>query len=426
MKVNLPIVDYTTKNGIKVSLLPIPSSSIVSLDLQYDVGSADWTEGKTGLAHLFEHMMFQGSKNVAKNDHINIIQKLGGGANAFTSFDYTAFTEMGPAEHLETFLWLESDRLGFFLETLDEEKFLNQQQVVRNERLQRYDNQPYGLTYEKLLSNIFDKNHPYSVPVIGWMKDIESYTLEDVRGFYKKYYTPSNLSMAIAGNFDVNEAIDLIEKYFCEIPAGVKPEELKVKTQYNADAQKILKYYDNITVPNYVLTWPAPLAGTKEAEVLSFVGYVLSGKKNARLNQELVYEKQMALNIGLSSITGKYGGFSYLYTVPREGISYTDLKDEILALIENFLIAGATEDEIELEKNSNVFGMITELENTNSFPRLMNTMRSNFGTPNHFNEQFESLLAITNEDIVEVTKKYLFDDYLELHILPKNEEKDND
>ena len=206
------------KNGLQYILYPDKTVPPVSVNIWYKVGSGYEVKGKTGLAHLFEHMMFQGSENVAKEMHFRYIQEAGGTLNGSTSTDRTNYYEKLPANSLELALWLESDRMGYFLPALTNEKLENQKDVVKNERLERYDNQPYGLAWELINKNLYPDTHPYSWPTIGFLKDIESYSIEDVRNFFKKYYSPDNACLVIAGDFEIQSTIDLIEKYFSSIP----------------------------------------------------------------------------------------------------------------------------------------------------------------------------------------------------------------
>ena len=204
---NIDYEKYSLKNGLNVILYQKKDLPVIAVNIWYKVGSANEVKGKTGIAHLFEHMMFQGSKHVAKEKHFNFIQEAGGTLNASTSFDRTNYYEKLPSNYLELALWLESDRMGFFLPALDEIKLENQREVVSNERLQRYDNQPYGLAWETIITNLFPKNHPYSWPTIGFMNDIKSYTLNDVSNFFKSYYSPSNATLVIAGDFETDKTV---------------------------------------------------------------------------------------------------------------------------------------------------------------------------------------------------------------------------
>jgi zinc protease len=200
---NLPYEKYNLNNGLEVILHKDTSLPLVSVNIWYKVGSAYEEKGKTGLAHLFEHMMFQGSENVPKEMHFRYIQEAGGTLNGSTNFDRTNYYEKLPSNSLELALWLESDRMGYFLSALTQEKLDNQKSVVANERLERYDNQPYGLAWEIVLKNLYPEGHPYSWATIGYLEDIKNYKLEDVQDFFRMHYTPDNAAIVIAGDIDL-------------------------------------------------------------------------------------------------------------------------------------------------------------------------------------------------------------------------------
>ena len=218
-----PIHRHQLANGLKVVLQPDDTLPVVAINLWYHVGSKDERPGHTGLAHLFEHMLFQGSQNVGTNDHFRLIQQVGGVANGSTWYDRTNYYETLPAHCLELGLWLESDRLGFLLPALTEEKLETQREVVTNERRQRIDNQPYGRAFECVHELLYPASHPYSWPVIGNLEDIAGATLDDVRDFFKTHYAPNRLVLTLAGDFDLERGQRLIEAYFGDIPAAQPP-----------------------------------------------------------------------------------------------------------------------------------------------------------------------------------------------------------
>jgi zinc protease len=278
---NLPYEKYKLSNGLEIILFQNNTLPFTAINIWYKAGSANEVKGKTGLAHLFEHMMFQGSKNVPKEMHFKYIQEAGGTLNASTSFDRTNYFEKLPSNDLELALWLESDRMGFFLEALDQVKLDNQKSVVLNERLERYDNQPYGLAWEKLISNLYPENHPYNWPTIGYYKDIESYTLDDVRSFFQQYYSPSNATIVIAGNFEVDKIKSLVEKYFGEIKNGGTPKTINFKAS-QLNESKFLTFEDNVNLERIYIAWHSQSAFSPE-DALDILSDLLTGSKNARL-----------------------------------------------------------------------------------------------------------------------------------------------
>src|SRR5687767_12187005 len=216
----LRIEEHRLDNGLRVVLNPDAALPLVAVNLWYHVGSQNETPGRTGFAHLFEHMLFQGSQNVGTNDHFRYVQQVGGVANGSTWFDRTNYYETLPANHLELGLWLEADRMGYLLPAMTAEKLENQRQVVMNERRQRVDNQPYGRAFERLNELLFPAEHPYHWPVIGYMDDIAAATLADVETFFRTWYTPDNAVLTLSGAFDPDAAMRLVEQHFGPIPPG--------------------------------------------------------------------------------------------------------------------------------------------------------------------------------------------------------------
>ncbi len=275
---NIKYQKYKLDNGLEVILHQNKNLPAVAVNVWYKVGSAQETKGKTGVAHLFEHMMFQGSENVEKEKHFKYVQESGGTLNGSTSIDRTNYYEKLPSNYLELALWLESDRMGYFLPALNQEKLDNQKDVVFNERLERYDNQPYGLAWELLITNLYDNNHPYSWPTIGFAEDIKNYTLDDVVNFFKKYYSPNNASLVVAGNFDVEKTKSLIEKYFATIESGEELNHLKTVNK-KLDEKKVITHEDNVQLERLYLSWQTGKAYGEHDAALDILSDLLTGSK---------------------------------------------------------------------------------------------------------------------------------------------------
>ncbi len=321
---------YFLENGLEVILYKDNSLPLVAANIWYKVGSANEKKGKTGIAHLFEHMMFQGSQNVPKEKHFKYIQEAGGNLNGSTSFDRTNYYEKVPSNYLELILWLESDRMGFWLPALTQEKLDNQKDVVKNERLERYDNQPYGLAWELLLKNLFPESHPYSWSTIGSIEDITGFTLDDVREFFKKYYSPSNACLVIAGDFNDDNAKELVKKYFSPIPGnGIKNSGLKASVP-SLEKNKRYIHKDNVQLERLYLAWHSDKAYGKYDRELDILSDILSGSKNSRLYKSLVFEKEAAQDVMTYQFSGRYAGFFMLAATAKPGIKLEFLKEEIL------------------------------------------------------------------------------------------------
>ena len=290
---NISCEKYKLNNELEVILYPQKNIPLVAVNIWYKTGSSSEKKGKTGIAHLFEHMMFQGSENVAKEMHFRYIQEAGGTLNGSTSTDRTNYYEKLPSNFLELALWLESDRMGYFLPALDQTKLDNQKDVVFNERLERYENQPYGLAWELLVTNLYKNNHPYSWPTIGFSNDIKNYNLDDVTNFFNKYYSPANASLVIAGDFKVKGTKSLIEKYFSDIQNQNEADHPKVINE-SLPTNKIIVHEDNVQLERIYLSWLTDKVYSEDDAILDILSDLLAGSKNSRLYKTLVFEKEIA------------------------------------------------------------------------------------------------------------------------------------
>lgn len=415
---NLNYEKYKLENGLEVTLFQDKTIPIVTVNLWYKVGSAFESAGKTGLTHLFEHMMFQGSKHVPKEKHFKYIQEAGGTLNASTSFDRTNYFETVPSNYLEIALWLESDRMGYLLPTLTQEKLDNQREVVMNERRQRYENQPYGLAIEKLFSNLYSKYHPYHSPTIGWMEDIENFTLDDVTEFFKTYYSPNNASLVIGGDFEYDNAKTLVKQYFGEITSKKKATN-NTSTKESLDEVKKIQYQDNVQLPRIYLAWHSDKLYGEDDSKLDLLSEVLSGSKNSRLYKSLVFEKQIAQEIFGFQFSANYNGPFLIVATPRPNISPDTLKHEIFNEIEKLLEEGISEEEFERAKNSVKSSFVYSLQNLNRLADQVNNYNCNLGEPNAFNYDVNRYKEVSLNDIPTVIDKYLNKPFVELHVLPK-------
>jgi zinc protease len=410
------------KNGLEYILYQDKSLPIVCANVWYKVGSAYETKGKTGLAHLFEHMMFQGSENVPKEMHFRNIQEAGGTLNGSTSLDRTNYYEKLPANSLELALWLESDRMGFFLPALNQEKLDNQKDVVKNERLERYDNQPYGLAWEIIITNLYPEGHPYSWSTIGFLKDIESYTLDDVRSFFQKYYSPNNASLVVAGDFDLDETIDLIEKYF----GSVNPFETNVKIKFSDPYLKeniFLQHKDNVQLKRLYLTWHSEKIYGKNDAALDVIGDILSGSKNSRLHKRLVFDEQISQDVSAYQYSGKFGGSFMIVSTARPGIELDQIKKIILAEINLLCENGVQQKELDKSKNGIKANFIYSMQNLDTVADYLNHYNYYLNEPNSFQFDLDRYNKVDNEDIKSTAKLYLTKPFVELQIIPKDNSK---
>jgi zinc protease len=417
---NIDYEKFKLNNGMEVILYRNTDLPIIAGNIWYRVGSANERKGKTGIAHLFEHMMFQGSLNVPKEMHFKYIQEAGGSLNGSTSFDRTNYYEKVPSNFLNLILWLESDRMANFLSALTQEKLDNQIGVVKNERLERYDNQPYGLAWELIVSNLFPKNHPYSWPTIGFLPDITAYTLKDVTDFFNTYYSPSNASYVLAGDFETERAKNSIGKYFEDIKFNGPIKQLDVK-QPALGKNTLITHKDNVQLERIYLAWHSDNAYGKDDAALDIVSDLLSGSKSSRLYKNLVFEKEIAQDVTAYQFSGRFGGFFAIISTAKPGISLDTLKDEIFKEIEKLKTDGAEEKELLKSKNGMKSNFIYSMQNLDFIADQINSYNFFLGEPNSFNFDLNRFEEINNEKIKQVIENYLSKPFVELHIIPHKE-----
>ena len=414
----IPYEKEKLTNGLEIILYQNITIPFIAVNIWYRTGSANEKKGKTGLAHLFEHMMFQGSKNVPKEMHFRYIQEAGGTLNASTSFDRTNYFEKLPANDLELALWLESDRMGFFLDSLDQIKLNNQRSVVLNERLERYDNQPYGLAWEKLISSLYPEDHPYSWPTIGYAKDIESYNLEDVSNFFKSYYSPSNATIVVAGNFESDRVKNLIGKYFNAISSNGKPEKL-FSDSVRLKEEKHILLEDKITLERIYFAWHSPKAFQDDDAALDILSDLLTGSKNARLTRKLVYELEIAQDVSAMQFSGKYGGHFMIMVTAKPGKSLDEIKKIVFDEISILARTSISQHELDRSKNVIKSNFIYSLQNIDTVADMLNLYNFYLDEPNSFNFDLNRYNKVKQNEISTAVKKYLQKNYVELRIVPE-------
>ena len=323
---------YRLPNGLDVILHEDHSTPIVAVNVWYHVGSKNERPGRTGFAHLFEHMMFQGSKHYNR-DFFGPLQKAGAqpGArlNGSTSADRTNYWETVPSNYLELAIWMESDRMAFLLPAMTQEKLDNQRDVVKNERRQSYENRPYGLAYEVILAAAYPPDHPYSWPTIGSMADLTAASREDVADFFRRYYHPGNASLCIAGDFDPGQARRLVEKYFGPIPAGPKVAKLPPRVPRLKEPLRV-QMTDRVGLARLYLNWhTVPMFAADDAE-LDVLADVLAGGKTSRLYRRLVRELQIAQDVNATQRSGEIAGALGIVATARPGRKLAELESVIL------------------------------------------------------------------------------------------------
>jgi zinc protease len=394
----LPFEKYRLANGLEVILSQDSRLPRVAVNLWYHVGPANEKPGRTGFAHLFEHMMFQGSKHAPSGAHISLVEGAGGEMNGTTSFDRTNYFETLPSNQLELALWLESDRMGFLLDTLSQAELSNQRDVVRNERRQSIENRPYGLVDEALYHNLFPKGHPYYASIMGSHADIEAAGLADVRDFFREYYAPNNASIAIVGDFDKAGAKALVEKYFGPIAGGPPVAKADFKTPA-ITAERRLTVTDRVELPRVTMAWLTPpiyKPGDSDADLLADL---LGGGKASRLYKKLVYELQIAQDVRASQSSMALTSVFSIQATARQGIKPEQLETAIDAELAQLRAEGPTPAEIERSRNSTVSSIVRDLEAIGGVADRFNTYNQFLGDPGYLPQDLARYYAVTPDTV---------------------------
>jgi zinc protease len=380
---------YTLPNGLVVILSEDHRLPLVSTNIWYHVGPANELPGRTGFAHLFEHMMFEGSKHVPGNGHIRYMEGAGASdLNGTTDFDRTNYFETLPSNQLELALWLESDRMGYLPDQLDQASLTNQQDVVRNERRQSIENSPYGIVEEAVFHNLFPKGHPYFADVMGSHADIQSAKLEDVRNFFKLYYAPNNASLAIVGDFDPAKAKQLVEQYFGPLKRGAPVPKIAVATPPIA-AEKRVVIHDQVELPRVYEAWlTSPIFKPGDA-LADLSSDILGGGKSSRLYKKLVYEKQIALDVSAEQNSLTLGSVFEITVTARPGHSAPEIEKAIDEELDAFRKDGPTPAELERAQNGVETRVIRGLERLGGFGGVadrLNEYNHYLGTPDYLGQ----------------------------------------
>ena len=386
---HIPIDRHQLPNGLRVILSRDDRAPIVAVNLWYDVGSRHEKPGKTGFAHLFEHMMFQGSANVAKGEHFDLVQAAGGSLNATTWFDRTNYFETVPSHELELALWLESDRLGGLLPAMTQEKLDNQRDVVKNERRLSVDNQPYGSWDEKLGELLFPKTHPYHHPVIGSMEDLDAASLDDVREFFTAHYAPNNAVLTIAGDFDPGSALEMVEKHFGPIPANPAIPEApstEVAPIIGAEVRQVVP--DRVPLPRIYAAYRMPIFGSEEFNSLEVAVDLLGSGRASRLYRSLVREQQVAQDVTTFAFPVIGGAAIFtIWVTARPGVGHEGLEAALWAEVDRLAGEGPSDDELERVRNLHASGVESSLERISERADRLSMYACLFDEPERINTE---------------------------------------
>lgn len=416
--INIPFEKFVLPNGLTVILSEDHSVPRVNVDVWYHVGSKNEKVGRTGFAHMFEHVMFTGSLNVAYGLHDRFTEGVGGDNNGTTNNDRTNYYENVPTNYLETALWMEADRMGFLLDKLDEAKFNAQREIVQNERRQGVDNQPYGRAFEVLTSQMLPESNPYSWPVVGYLTDLQKAGVEDVKEFFRLYYAPNNATIAIVGDFDPAKTKVWVTKYFGDLKRGAPIVRPKV-TPAVIDGEKRVTFEDRVQVPRLYMAWNTVGEDSSDDQVLQVMAAILSGPRTARITKELVYDKQSAANVGAFQSTDENNGGFIIQVTPRPNNSLTDIEAGVDSIVARFKREGPTAEEMIKAMAGVEFGFVSGLESNYNKAEVLLNGAVFHGDAGEYKKQYAALKAITAADVKRVANKYLSGNRVVLSVVPQ-------
>ena len=402
----LSLDSYQLPNGLKVVLNEDHSAPLVAINLWYHVGSKNERVGRTGFAHLFEHMLFSGSQHIGNNEHFRYVQSVGGVLNGTTFFDRTNYFETLPSNYLALGLWLESDRMGFFLPALTQEKLDIQREVVKEERRQRYDNVPYGTAFERLLNLAYEPDYSYHWPTIGSMEDLGAASLDDIRQFFDTWYRPDNCTLTIVGDFVPSEAKTLVEQYFGEIKAGGSFPPF-TQNRKPAGHEKRETFPSQVQLPRLYRLYHLPKMGDRDWIHADLLTTILATDKASRLDRVLVHEKQIAQDVATYVLPTESTGILMLQATAREGVAIEAIESAIDEEIARISIEGITEDELTRAINRAEIEYAHQLETFDARADLFGMMATYFDDPSKIVRWLDPYRTATAENLAHVARKYL-------------------
>ncbi len=406
-KTMIPYSKYRLDNGLTVILSPDHSDPLVHVDVTYHVGSAREQVGKSGFAHFFEHMMFQGSEHVADQEHFRLITEAGGTLNGSTNRDRTNYFETVPANQLEKMLWLESDRMGYLLDAVSQRKFEIQRDTVKNERAQNFDNRPYGLMWEKMGEAMYPEGHPYSWQTIGYVEDLDRVNVNDLKAFFLRWYGPNNAVLTIGGDIDVNETLDWVAKYFGPIPKG--PEVKKAPKQpAKLTENRFVTMQDRIAQPMVLVGWPTKYLGDDSQQPLDMLATVLGSGANSLLYQKLV-KTQKAVDAGAFQDCSELACTFYVYAMAPTGEKghLAPLYHELMATLEEFKRTGVNQDRLDQVIGNAEANAVFSLQSVRGKVTRLASNQTFFNQPDRLEQQLEKIRAVTPDSVMAAYDEFI-------------------
>ncbi len=418
---NLPFTKHTLSNGLDVLLHEDHSCPIVAVNIWYHVGSKNERPGYTGFAHLFEHLMFEGSQHHDKG-YFQPLQGAGGLLNGSTSADRTNYWEVMPAGALELALWMESDRMGFLLPALTEAKFANQRDVVLNERRQNYENRPYGLAPMAMLAALFPPDHPYHWSTIGEIADLHAVKLEDVQAFFRRYYHPANASLAIAGDFDPKEAMAMARAYFEPLPSAPEVPVVRPVTPALESEQRLL-IEDRVELPRLYIGWLTPAMFDAGDAELDLAADILANGKTSRLYERLVFSERIATDVSAAQNSREACGFVQLAATAAPNHSLSEIEATVSREIARLAADGPTDDEIERARVQAEAQFMFRLQTVGGFggkSDQLNAYNTFLGDPDYFARDLQRYRDVTPDSMRAAVRRTLdHDQRVMLCVVPR-------
>ncbi len=417
---------YKLDNGLEVILHRDPRLPLVAVSVWYHVGAINEVKGRSGFAHLFEHMMFQASPHVGEDQHFKVLQQVGAtGTNGTTDFDRTNYFETVPSNALETALWLESDRMGFLLTTLTEKSLKNQIEVVKNERRQSVENQAYGLMREKITQTLYPEPHPYYGDVIGSMKDIGAATIADVQDFFRTYYTPANATLTLAGDFDIPATKALVARYFGSLQGRPAPERADIPAP-KLDREVRIDFPERVgKLERLVMVWNGPSAYEMDAAALDVLSHVISGTRSSRLDRKVSFEDRIAQSVTAYFQDYASGGRFVIDITVAPGRTAAQAEAAVKAVLAELQTTPATAAEVRRAVNTTETGLMRGLEQVGGFggrAELLQRYNHYLGDPGKLAWDVARYRTVTPERVQDVFNKYLGEARLVVHAIPTKTE----
>jgi zinc protease len=421
MDIRLPYEQFTLANGLRVVIHEDRRIPLACVNIWYHVGSRDEAPGRTGFAHLFEHLMFEGSEHVAEGRFDQLLEEVGGINNGSTSPDRTNYWEVVPAHAVDLALYLEADRMGGLLPAITEAQLDAQRDVVMNERRQSCENRPYGLASETLLAALYPPDHPYHWPVIGSMADIAAATLADVHRFCLSYYTPGNATLAIAGDVSAAAIRDSVERYFADIPRGPAVSRL-VPPSVGGIAEKRLVLEDNVSLPRLYMVWHTPPAFADHDAALDVASGILAYGRASRLYRSLIYDRQIAQSVSAYQNSGLLCSTFHVVITARPGASLAELEAAVRAEIADMAADGVTDRELERTRNSIETAFVDALQTVGGFggrADQLNMYLFHTGEPDYASQDLARYRQLDRHDVGRAVHRHLLAPSVVLNVVPR-------